>query len=142
MSNNSFEAKTAIQIKAPLAKVWDALVKPAMIKEYMSGTTVRSDWKEGSPIVWTGEWKGNTYEEKGIILRLIREQVLQYNRYNALSGLADLPENYQTITLALSSKGAMVEVSLTEDNNPDEKAKAYSEKVWQEILGRLKQLLE
>ena len=48
-------ARSSLIIAAPADKVWQALVTPAAIKEYMFGTTVISDWKEGSPIVWKGE---------------------------------------------------------------------------------------
>jgi hypothetical protein len=31
------------------------MTNPEIIKQYMFGTNVISDWKEGSPIVWKGE---------------------------------------------------------------------------------------
>jgi uncharacterized protein YndB with AHSA1/START domain len=46
-------ASARVTIAAPVAEVWSALVNPATIKRYMFGTQVRSEWKEGSPIVWT-----------------------------------------------------------------------------------------
>jgi uncharacterized protein YndB with AHSA1/START domain len=61
-------AKTSLSIAAPAAKVWDALVNPQVIKQYMFGTAVVSDWQPGSPITWKGEWKGKPYEDKGTIL--------------------------------------------------------------------------
>ena len=45
-------AKAAITIDAPIAKVWQALVDPDAIQQYMFGTNVTTDWREGSPIVW------------------------------------------------------------------------------------------
>ena len=51
-------AKATITINAPVERVWDALVNPGIIKQYMFGTEVVSDWEEGSPIVWKGEWQG------------------------------------------------------------------------------------
>jgi uncharacterized protein YndB with AHSA1/START domain len=47
-------AKSSIMIDAPAAQVWDALVNPAAIKQYMFGTNVISDWKKGSSILWRG----------------------------------------------------------------------------------------
>jgi hypothetical protein len=44
----------SIAIEASSAEVWDALVTPAIAKEYFFGATVHSDWKEGSPITFTG----------------------------------------------------------------------------------------
>ena len=54
-------AQAHVEINAPIAKVWAALVDPAMIKQYMFGTTVVSDWHEDAPIVWKGEWEGKPY---------------------------------------------------------------------------------
>ncbi len=47
-------AEVSVTINATIDKVWDALVKPEAIKQYMFGTTVVTDWREGSPIVWNG----------------------------------------------------------------------------------------
>jgi uncharacterized protein YndB with AHSA1/START domain len=49
--DNKLIAKVSATINAPIAKVWDALVTPEMIKRYMFGATVVSDWKEGSSII-------------------------------------------------------------------------------------------
>ena len=62
-------ATATTTIDAPASDVWDALVNPEKIKQYMFGTNVVSDFKEGSPITWKGEWKGKPYEDKGVIKR-------------------------------------------------------------------------
>jgi uncharacterized protein YndB with AHSA1/START domain len=49
-------ARASVTISVPSEKVWDALVNPEAIKQYMFGTNVVSDWREGSPISWRGEW--------------------------------------------------------------------------------------
>jgi len=53
---NNLIAKTSATIDASVAKVWDALVNPEAIKQYMFGTNVATDWQEGSSITWKGEW--------------------------------------------------------------------------------------
>ena len=63
-------ARVSATIEAPVSRVSEALVSPALIKRYMFGASVASEWKEGSPITWKGEWKGKAYEDKGVILRL------------------------------------------------------------------------
>ena len=63
-------AKVTTTINAPPSKVWDALTKPALIKRYLFGTEVTTDWKVGSPITYRGEWQGKTYEDKGKILEI------------------------------------------------------------------------
>ncbi|MDQ3702242.1 MAG: SRPBCC domain-containing protein [Chloroflexota bacterium] len=129
-------------IDAPIAKVWDALVNPAMIKQYMFGTEVVSDWREGSPIVWRGDYQGKPYADKGVILRLQPQRELQYTHFSPLSGKPDQPENYHTVTLALSRQGAATTVSLAQDNNPDEEAREETTKVWRGMLDALKGLLQ
>jgi hypothetical protein len=34
------------------------------------GTEVISDWKEGSTIIYTGEYEGKKYHDKGLIKKL------------------------------------------------------------------------
>ena len=139
---NEYIAKAETKINEPVNRVWDALVNPEAIKRYMFGTTVTSDWKEGSPIVWKGEWKGKPYEDKGVILKLQPERVLQYSHFSPLSGQPDKPENYHTVTIELSGDKTQTLVSLSQDNNPTEEARKHSEENWKTMLASLKKLLE
>ena len=81
-ANNIAKAETTINASAD--KVWNALTDPELIKKYMFGTTVISDWKEGSKIIWKGEWEGKTYEDKGKILRFEPKKNLQYSHFSPL----------------------------------------------------------
>jgi uncharacterized protein YndB with AHSA1/START domain len=140
--DKKFVAKRTLVINAPVAKVWDALVNPRMIKQYMFGTNAVSDWREGSPIVFRGEWEGKRYEDKGVILRLEPERLLQYTYFSPLLGLPDTPENYHTVTVELSSQGTRTLLSLSQDNNASEQAREHSEKSWGIMLASLRDLLE
>ena len=142
MSSEKYVAKAQTIINATADKVWNALTNPEMIKKYMFGTTVVSDWKEGSKIVWKGEWEGKSYEDKGKILQLEDQKRLQYSHYSPLSGLHDNPENYHIVTIDLAKKDNETIVTLIQDNNPDEKTKEHSEKNWKMMLASLKKLLE
>lgn len=135
-------AKTSVVIDAPKADVWKALVTPAAIKQYMFGTDARSDFKEGSPITWTGEWQGKPYQDKGVIERAEPERVLQYTHFSPLAGQPDRPENYHTVTIELADSGSQTRVTLTQDNNPTEEARAHSEKNWTMMLRGLKKFVE
>ena len=135
-------AKVSTTIDAPVANVWKALVTPEMIKRYMFGTNVESDWKEGSPIVWKGEWQGKPYEDKGVIQRVDPEHSLRFTHFSPLSGGADKPENYHTVTIDLSDQAGATRVSLAQDNNSNEEARQHSEKNWGMMLDGLKKMLE
>lgn len=138
-----FVAKASSTINAPRAEVWRALVTPSAIKQYMFGTTMVSDWKQGSSVVWKGEWEGRPYEDKGVLLRIEAPEVLQYSHFSPLSGLPDAPENYHTVTIELSDAGSgQTRVVLSQNNNPTEEAKAHSEKNWSMMLAGLKKYVE
>lgn len=139
-ANNIARAETTISASAD--KVWTALTDPQTIKKYMFGATVVSDWKEGGKIVWKGEWEGKSYEDKGKILILEPKKKLQYSHFSPLTGLDDIPENYHIVTIDLTEKGEQTAVTLTQDNNADEKIKKHSEKNWKMMLASLKKLLE
>jgi uncharacterized protein YndB with AHSA1/START domain len=135
-------AKATVTIDAPVEKVWDGLVSPDVIKKYMAGATVVTDWKEGSPIVWKGEWKGKPFEDKGQILEIEPERHLKYSHFSPLSGEPDKPESYHTVTIDLAKLGDAIRVELSQDKNPSDKALAESEKNWKMMLEGLKKAVE
>jgi uncharacterized protein YndB with AHSA1/START domain len=141
MANNII-ARAETTINATVDKVWDALVNPDAIKRYMFGTTVTSDWKEGSKITWKGEWQGKSYEDKGEILQIVPNEKLKYTHFSPLSGAADVPENYHTVTIELKELQNQTAVALLQDNNVTEEAKQHSEKNWSMMLAGLKKFIE
>jgi uncharacterized protein YndB with AHSA1/START domain len=135
-------AKATVDMQAPADKVWGALVDPEKIKQYMFGTKVVSDWKEGSPITWAGEWKGKPYEDKGKILKIRQGKVLEYSHYSPLSGAPDVPESYHTVSIELAEASSGTKVTLSQDNNPNEEARKHSEQNWMQMLNGLKKTVE
>jgi uncharacterized protein YndB with AHSA1/START domain len=135
-------AVASIDIKASSVEVWKALVDPEAIKQYMFGTNVVSNWKEGSPIVWRGEWQGKPYEDKGVILRFNPNHTLRYSHFSPLSGLPDKPENYHTVTVELSGGGMQTHVTLSQDNNSTEDERKHSVENWEMMLVALKKFVE
>jgi uncharacterized protein YndB with AHSA1/START domain len=135
-------AKASVRIKASNDKVWRALVSPELIRQYMFGTEVVSDWKEGNPIIWKGIWNGKSYEDKGIILKYEMKKTLEFSHFSPLTGIPDIPENYHTVTYRLTDEGDYKLVSLSQDNNATENDREHSQKNWEMLLDSLKKLLE
>ena len=103
--SRGFDAIKTVTIDAPRAKVWDALTNPAKVKQYMHGTDMSTDWTAGGPIIWRGEWKGHSYEDKGTVLAFEPERLLRYTHWSPMGGSEDKPENYHTVTYELIEEG-------------------------------------
>jgi uncharacterized protein YndB with AHSA1/START domain len=142
METQNLVAKAQTTIKASPDRVWEALTDPKMIKEYMFGTTVTSDWKKGNKITWKGEMNGKAYEDRGEILQVVPKKELKYSHFSPLSGQPDKPENYHTVSITLKSEEGKTEVILTQDKNRSEKERGEAEKNWNAMLASLKRLLE
>lgn len=138
----NIEFNTTIEVNASTASVWDALINPEKIKQYLFGTTTLCDWKVGSPLRFTGEWEGKAYEDKGTILAIEEKKVLSYNYWSNFSGVPDLPENYQVVTFTLQESNDKTVLNLKQQNIRSEETKAHSEENWNMVLNSLKDLVE
>lgn len=140
--SKGFVATTSIHINSPASKVWDALTKPELIKQYLFGTQVTTDWKVGSPITYTGVWQGKEYEDKGKILQVEPNKLLVSTFWSALSGVPDIPDNYQTVRYELSEEGSATKLTIVQDNNATQADADHSAQNWNMVLDSLKNLLE
>ncbi len=134
--------KTSIDINKPASEVWEALTNPAIIKQYFFGTDVKTDWQKDSPVVWTGEWNGKSYQDKGKILEVDPGKYVMYSYWSSMSGTEDKPENYQTVSYTLTEHNCITTLELGQDNIKDETAKQHSEQNWQMVFGKMKELIE
>jgi uncharacterized protein YndB with AHSA1/START domain len=135
-------AKATITINAPASRVWDALTRPDLIKQYLFDTEVATDWKVGSPITYKGSWEGKTYEDKGKILQIEPGKLLVSTYWSSFSGQPDIPENYNTVRYELSAEGGGTRLTIIQDNNATQEAAEHSEQNWKMVLDGLKKLLE
>ena len=108
----------------------------------MADAQVVTDWKQGSPIRWKGEYEGKRYEDKGEIIETEPGRRLKVTHFSPLSGRDDRPENHHTVLYELEQRGGATHVSLSQDNNPSEAAAEHSRANWATILAGLKQLAE
>ncbi|MGH2596718.1 MAG: SRPBCC domain-containing protein [Actinomycetota bacterium] len=132
----------SVDIDAPIEDVWRALTTPAVIERWFFGVRTVTDWKEGSPLVHTGEWQGKPYEDKGTIVRVEPGELLVHTHWSPMSGLPDLAENYQEVTWALAEAPEGTRLTVSETNLPSEQAKTLSDTSWVAVLGNLKRVLE
>ena len=139
---NSLIAETSISVDATPTQVWKALTTPKMIKKYLMGTDVTSDWKEGSTIAYNGEYEGKKYQDKGIIKKIEPEKILQSTYWSSMGGKEDKPENYNLVTYKITKRDDKTVITLTQDNNSTEEEKENSTENWKAVLKKLKEVVE
>jgi uncharacterized protein YndB with AHSA1/START domain len=137
------ETATATTVAAaPLESVWRAITDPATIARYLYGTQVETDWKQGSPIAYRGEWEGKPYEDKGVILEIDPPVKLVTSYYSPLSGKPDEPASYQNVSYLLAAEAAGTRVTITQDGCADSAEAERMAANWSATLDGLKQVVE
>ena len=134
-------------IKAPVSKVWEALIDPEMTKQYMFGCEVECDWKPGSPVIWRGAEDGVEYV-KGHLVQFEKEKCFAFTTFDPHAEYEDIPENYLTATYTLSSdhNGTTLKVTQGDYAAVAEGQKRYEDTIaqggWGSVLAQIKAILE
>jgi len=138
-------AHVSVAIDAPRARVWDALVDRKMIERYMYMSSITSDWREGSPILWKSDWQGRSLEVRGTVLRVDPRRALEYSYSRPIFPSARCVEpagSYYRVAIELFDEGAGTRIERTQGNNASRKELEHSEGGWRLTLHNLKWLLE
>lgn len=128
-------------VKTELSNVWQVLTQRTGVM--FMGAEVETDWREGHPITFKGEWKGKNYEDKGVVQTFEPERKVAFTHFSALSGKPDVPKNYNLVTVELEPTADGTMVTLTQSIHPDAERPdagtvAEFEKNWRAMLGKLK----
>lgn len=129
------------EIHADRERVWTAMTDPDLVKEWMMGATVRSDWKPGSDITWSGEYNGQSFEDRGEIIEIDPATQLVHTHFSPMSGAEDVPENYHRVEWRLDGKGESTELTLQMPVESEEQGEEF-ESNWGAMLDSLKTVAE
>lgn len=148
--NKELIIKNEIVINAAAPKVWDALTNPEQTKKYMHGCAAISDWKVGSTLEWNAVYEGKEMTfVKGKVVDIIPGKFLAYTTIDPNNtAMADVPENYLTVTYSLASEGEQTILSVTQGDymRVDDGEKRYNDAHtaggWSAILGEIKKVAE
>lgn len=135
-------ASATISVQAAPARVWEALTNPELIKQYLFGTDVTTDWRVGSPITYKGVWEGKPYEDKGKILEVDPGRLLVSTYWSSMSGTADVADNYVTVRYEVTPEAGGSRLTITQDNNKTQADADHSAQNWKMVLDGLKKLVE
>lgn len=137
----NFKTNYQTTIKAPIEKVWDALTNAAIVKQYFFGSNQETDWKVGSPIYFRGEYEGKSYEDKGVVQEYVPNKKLSYSYLSSWNELEDKPENYLLVQYEVKKIPEGTELTITQSNYDEEKAK-HSAGNWKMVIDGLKKIVE
>ena len=135
-------ARAALHVDASRDRLWHALTDPDTISRFMFGSRVDTDWREGSPIRYRGEWEGRPYEDKGTILEVAPGERLVTSYYSPLSGKPDEPASYQTVSYLLADDEDGTLVTITQDGCADDAEAERMSDNWAAVLASLKGVVE
>lgn len=121
--------KQTYQIKAPVEKVWQALVDPKIIKKW-SGAGAKMDANVGTKFEL---WGGDIY---GTNTQVINNEKLVQDWYGG-----DWAESSKA-TFTLEDMNGETELSLVHENIPDDEADDIEDGWKRYYLGEIKKLLE
>ena len=134
--------KKSIIINAFAADVWKHLTDPQSIKKFLFNAEVSTDWKQGSPIEYKGNWKGRDYVGKGEIISIEKETLLEHTYYSNLSGLPDSPDNYCRVIYTLEQQENQTVLSITQTNVLSKDEYDQVSEYWGMVLDKIKSIVE
>jgi len=139
--------KSSITINAPVGAVWNAIIDPVTIKNFMMGMQAISSWKVGDELRWIGRHEEKPEDNaKGTIINMEPGKQLTYTFYYPGYGYPDQPEFYNTINYDLEAIGDKTVLTVQQgDFSVFEKGETFvqhSQMFWDQVLINLKEVLE
>jgi len=126
----------AVHVRAPVARVWKALVDPALLEQWM-GVPVACSWEPGASLEIGGH-----YPSRGTVLAVEPERRVQYDQWSRITRLADRPENRAIVTLEIEPDGDGTLVRLHYLSPPAIAGAEHARFYWNVALDVLRRTLE
>lgn len=139
MQKNHLSSVAAV-LSFKVEEVWQALINPDHVKKYFFGTIMETSWLPGTPIIFRGEWEGQSYMDKGTVLSFVPDESLSYSYLSSWSGLPDEPQNYLYVEYKLRVVDSGTELTITQSNYDQEKAD-HSAGNWELLIEKMKEVL-
>ena len=134
---------STVKILAPAEKVWLALTRPELVKQWQYGSDLLTTWEIGNPIVFRNEWNGEVFEQKGRVLEFTAGVRLKYSLFFPRPDLQDIPEHYFFMTYELSeSEGTTSLLVRQEDPRPPRPGASSDGDGGPDVFAYLKELVE
>jgi len=134
---------STVTIQAPAQKVWLALTRPDLVKQWQYGSDLLTTWEIGTPIVFRNEWNGQVFEQKGTVLEFSPVSRAKYSLFFPRPGVEDIPANYFSMTYELTERDGTTSLLVRqEDPRPATGDEASGGEEGPDVLQQLKDLVE
>ena len=136
-------SESTVVIRAPAKKVWPALTRPDLVKQWQYGSDLLTSWEPGTPIVFRNEWNGQVFEQKGTVLEFVPRSRVKYSLFFPRPDVQDIPENYFFMTYELTESGGLTSLLFRqEDPRPSTPDAPSGGDEGPDVLSTLKELVE
>lgn len=105
-----------VAIKAGANRVWNALTRPELVKQWQYGADLKTDWLMGSSIEFRNEWNGQLFVQSGTVLEVDQPRLLQYSLFAPRPGLEDRPENRFVMTYRLEERMGSTDLTIVQED--------------------------
>jgi uncharacterized protein YndB with AHSA1/START domain len=141
----AFVVERTVVINAPPSVVWNALVRPDLMQQWMGEPEMHleivTEWIVGHPITIRG-FHHVRFENRGTVLQIEPNRVLRYSHLSSLSRLPDKPEHYSVVEFRLQAVKDGTALTLTLGNFPTETIRKHLDFYWRTTLEILKKCVE
>ena len=129
-----YEVVVSRVVAATPDEVWAALTEPVLVQRWM-GATVDSTWRPGATVTWSGEYQGQTFEDRGEILE-VKPAVRLVHTHESGGGLR------HELTWELLRRDAGTELVLRQRGATSAAQAEQFRATWAQMLGALGDVVE
>jgi uncharacterized protein YndB with AHSA1/START domain len=138
-----------IEINAPASKVWDALIRRENTDQWAPEFTgraefhIESDWKLGSPVLWTGQ--DGSVIVQGNVTAIEPEKFLRFTVFDVRGEKPPVTDE-DGITYELTEQNGKTLLRISQGDfsamAEGEKYRDLSAEIWDRVLPKVKELAE
>lgn len=134
----------AVQINAPVEKVWKVISDPEHMQRWMLDETVEVSYAPtiGAPIIIRGSLHGDPFENRGNVTVFDPPSRFGYTHLSSISALPDVPESYSTLNFHCVPLAQSTRLTLEISNFPTASIYHHLAFYWKVTLHVIKNMAE
>jgi hypothetical protein len=98
--NQEIRYSVSTRVNAPASVVWEILCSPSTYHTAWNAE-LATRWVKGAPIGFSGMWEDQPYQDKGIVLEISEERLVEFSYWSSFWEAPDIEGEYSTIRYEL-----------------------------------------